>query len=215
MKVFSQEDRAAIREAIARAEGVTAGEVVPYVVRRCDDYAVGRWTLATFCAVLAVVGASVVHAASDLWGGPLWLWGGAPALAGAVAGWALGRWVSALTRLATPPGILEDRVAARAASAFLEEEVFATRERTGILIFLALFERQVVILGDAGINSKVEPDEWGSIADTLAGGIRQGRTVGALVESIEACGRLLAERKVELRRDDANELPDELRISDR
>ena len=39
-----------------------------------------------------------------------------------------------------------------AMAAFVEEEVFSTRDRTGILLFLSLFEHRVVVLGDSGIN---------------------------------------------------------------
>lgn len=212
---FGEAEREAVRRAIAAAEGATSGEVVPYVVERCDDYRVARWILATAGSVLSVIAAAAVHSAFGLWGEPLWLWGAVPGLAGAAAGWALGRFSPQLVRLATPPEILEHRVRERAATAFLEEEVFSTRERTGILILLALFERRVVILGDAGINARVAPEEWGAIADTLAAGIRGGRTVEALVEAIGACGRLLAERKVERRANDLNELDDGLRVSDR
>jgi putative membrane protein len=101
----------------------------------------------------------------------------------------------------------------RAAAAFLEAEVFATRDRTGVLIFLALFEHRVVVLADSGIAARVEPGAWKGISDRLAAGIREGRAAAALIEAIGACGRLLAERRVERRPDDVSELPDHLRTS--
>ncbi len=87
----------------------------------------------------------------------------------------------------------------RAESAFLTEEVFATRERTGILIFLALFEHRAVILGDAGIHRKVEEGTWQHLVDDLVAGIRHGRTVEALLETIERCGHILEHGGVERR----------------
>ena len=37
---------------------------------------------------------------------------------------------------------------------FLEEEVFNTKQRTGMLLFMSFFEREAVVLGDVGINKK-------------------------------------------------------------
>ena len=114
-----------------------------------------------------------------------------------------------------PADVLTRRVRRRAAVAFLDEEVFNTEDRTGILIFLSLFERRVVVLGDAGINSKVGEEEWAAITDAIAAGIHAGRPGEALVEGIGACGRLLARRGVEIQPDDRNELRDDLRRRDR
>jgi putative membrane protein len=99
--------------------------------------------------------------------------------------------------------------------AFLEEEIFRTRERTGILIFLSLFEHRVVILGDEGINRRVEKEEWEGIVDDLVSGIRAGETVEGLVEAITRCGELLERRGVAIREDDADELRDHLRSRER
>ena len=66
------------------------------------------------------------------------------------------------------------------------EEVFKTRDRTGILIFLALFEHRAVILADEGIHRAVPREEWQALVDELVAGIRAGRGVAAL------CGPFLA-----------------------
>jgi putative membrane protein len=106
------------------------------------------------------------------------------------------------------------RVASRAEVAFLEAQVFATRERTGILIFISLFERGVVILGDEGINARVEQAEWDGMVAALTAGIRSGRPIEALEDAIRDCGELLASRRVERRADDVDELPNALRMAD-
>jgi putative membrane protein len=117
--------------------------------------------------------------------------------------------------LLIPAELAEVRVRRRAALAFLDEEVFRTRERTGILLFLSLFERRVVVLGDQGINRRVDPAEWQDLSDRLARGAQCGRPASALVTAIRQCGELLARRGVERREDDADELQDGLRMQDR
>ena len=107
---------------------------------------------------------------------------------------------------------MDREVRQRAVEAFVEHEVFATRERTGVLIFLSLFERRVVVLGDSGINARVKPGEWDGIVAGIVAGIKRGQPGQALVEAIGRCGELLQREGVERRADDANELPDRLHL---
>ncbi len=212
--LFSEPDLEAVRRAVAAAEGETAGEIVPYVVDASDGYEGTLWKGAALGALGGGLAAAVVHVAAGLWGvGALWI--ALPAAAGGALGYLLAALVPALRRALVPRDVMERRVRRRAAVAFLEEEVFRTGDRTGILLFLSLFEHRVVVLGDSGINAKVEAAEWTAITDAIAAGIRAGRPGEALVEGIGACGRLLARRGVEMRPDDRNELRDDLRRRDR
>ncbi|MCB1033415.1 MAG: hypothetical protein KDD47_06230 [Acidobacteria bacterium] len=208
--LFSGEDLEKIRLATQRAEGSTSGEVVSYCVSRSDEYPEATLKACGLGALLAVVVAAGWHAWGGFWGADI-LWILAPPPLGAVAGWLAARSAS-LRRLLVDEDIMERRVGLRAESAFLEEEVFKTRDRTGVLLFLSLFEHKVVVLADEGIHRQVEASEWTSISSRLARGIRDGRAAEALIEAIGACGDLLERRRVERREDDVNELADELRI---
>lgn len=143
------------------------------------------------------------------------LWLVAPPVIGAAGGMALSTFVPFVKRALVSAEVMDRRARRRAGMAFLEEEIFATRDRTGILIFLSLFEHRVVILGDSGINARVEEADWQGIVDDLAAGIRAGRAAGALVEAIGRCGELLERKGVEIRPDDTDELADDLRLKDR
>lgn len=214
-QLFSPADLEAIREATAAAEGRTSGEIVPVVVDVCDDYDDVAWKAAALGALAAALAAAAIHHLSGWWPGAFWLWLAGPPAAGAAVGYLLIQWCPGLRRALIPAETLELRVQRRARQAFLEEEVFKTVERTGILIFLALFERKVVVLGDEGINRAVRPEAWRHIVDELVAGITSGRTGAALITAIEACGDLLAEHGVEIRPDDEDELPDGLRMEER
>jgi putative membrane protein len=212
--LFSEQDLKAVRAAVAAAEGTTAGEIVPYVVDASDAYEGALWKAAALGAMGAALLAAVGHAIAGLWGGGA-LWIGLPAAAGGALGFVLAAFVPPVKRGLVPRDVLERRVRRRAAVAFVEEEIFATDDRTGILLFLSLFERRVVVLGDAGINAKVGEEEWEGISRAIASGIRGGRPGEALVQGIGACGELLTRRGVEIRPDDRNELRDDLRRRDR
>jgi putative membrane protein len=211
-RLFSAADEEAIRAAVADAERRSAGEVVPWIVASCDPYPEAAWRGAVLGALLGMAAGAVAHWLAGVWGGAL-LWFALPALAGGAAGLVFGS-LAAGKRLLVEREVMSHRVHLAADSAFLHGEVFATRERTGILVFLALLERQVVVLGDSGINARVRPEEWQHIADDIVAGVRRSRPAAALAAGIEACGALLAERGVPQHEEDVNELPDRPRFDE-
>lgn len=208
---FTSADREAIAAAVSEAEKRTSGEIVVSVTPACDEYAHAHWKGAALGSLLAVLAAAALHDLGGYWGGPLGLWMALPAAGGAALGYLLVRLPSVRRFLATPE-LMERRTQARASQAFLEAEVFRTRERTGILLFVALFERRVVVLGDSGIRAKVAQQEWEGIVAGVVRGMREGRPAGALLEGIRLVGELLERHGVQRRPDDRDELPDGLRL---
>lgn len=208
---FSAADLSAIAAAVRQAEAKTSGEIVPYVVDDSDGYPGAAWKGAAFGALLLPLLAWAVYHYGDFWGTAPLLWMVLPAAAGGALGYGVAAWLPALRRWLAGDEVIDLRTRRRAAAAFLEEEVWQTRERTGILLFVSLFEHRVVILADSGIHAKVEEGRWQEIAREVAGELRAGRPGAALVRGVEACGRLLAEKGVERKSDDSNELRDDLR----
>ena len=212
---FSDADLERIGEAARAAEQRTSGEVVAYLVNRVDDYEEAEWKGAALGALAAAAAGGFGHLLGGFWGGPLVLWMTFPAFAGAAVGYLLATFVPVIERLLISAESLDRRVRLRAEAAFLDEEVFDTRDRTGILIFLALFEHRALILADSGIHQKVEESEWQTLMGSLVDGIRAGRTAEALVETIGKCGDLLEARGVARRADDVDELANAPRLRER
>lgn len=213
-QLFTAADREAVREAVRAAEAGTAGEIVPYVVPASDAYAGAVWKGTALGALTGPLLAWAAYVLGGFWGTHLNLWIALPAAAGGAAGFLLSALVPPVKRRLAGHEMLDARVRQRAAAAFLAEEVFRTRERTGILLFVSLFERRVVVLGDSGINRQVEASHWEGIVATVTAGIRDGRPGAALAAGIRQCGELLARFGVAIRPDDQNELSDELRRGD-
>ncbi len=213
--LFTDADLEAIRRATAEAEGRTSGEIVTYVVGRVDDHDEARWKGAALGALGVALAAGLAHGLGGLWGGSGVLWIALPSLAGAAAGYLLATLFPGLERRLISDQDLERRVRMRAAAAFLEEEVFDTRERTGVLILIALFEHRAVILADSGIHQNVEPDVWSDLVDELIAGIRAGRAAEAMIEVVGRCGEILERGGVERRADDVDELADATRVRER
>jgi len=214
-RFFSDADLKAVSEAARGAELQTSGEIVPYVVGACDEYPEAGWKAASFGVLTGAASGFVAHYLGGFWGGSAVQWIVVPAVVLAVAGLLLCRWVPAVKRSFVRDEILDLRARRRAAVAFVDEEVFSTRDRTGILIFVAVFEHRVIVMGDAGINRAVPDGAWTGIVDDLVAGIRSGDTASALIGAIAECGRLLEQHRVEIRPDDTDELPNELRLRER
>jgi len=211
---FSAQELEAVRVATREAETKTGGEFVCVIVERCDSYEASVWKAATLGALGAAALAALWQAVRGGWGFAPVPWVLLPPLIGAALGLLAVLLIPPLQRLLIPAGVVERRVDRRAAVAFLDEEIFATRDRSGVLIFVALFEHQIRILRDKGIEEKIAPAEWTEITETLARGLRRGRPGPPLVRAVEDAGELLAQARVERREDDRNELSDEPRLYD-
>lgn len=209
---FSAADREAIETAVREVERGTAGEIVPYAVGHSDTYASASWKAAVIVALVFSGLAAVAYEAGGLWGALLPLWIALPPALGAAVGFLLPPMIPGLRRWLTPTELMELRVRQRALVAFVEEEVFRTRERTGILIFLSLFERRVLVVGDTGVNARVEPHEWEDIVAGIAAGVRARQPGAALAEGVRKCATLLA--RVEPQPQDTDELANRLRTSE-
>jgi len=208
-------DLEAIRAAVAEAEKRTSGEIVPYVVEESDGYPSALWKGTALGAFAGALVAEMVYFLGNFWGGLLPLWIALPSAAGGAVGFLLSAYVPAVKRWMAGDNLLDLRTRQRAEMAFLEEEVFRTRDRTGILLFLSLFEHRVVVIGDSGINRQVEQGQWDGIVQTVAAGIRAGRAAEALASGIRQCGELLERYGVAIQPDDFDELSNELRRGDR
>jgi putative membrane protein len=209
-RFFTPADHAAIEAAVREVEGRSAGEIVPYAVERSDRYIRADWTGAALGALAASLAAAYVRWAGDLWGISVAVWIALPPAAGAALGWLATLASPALRRTLVGPEALAVRVQQRAIQAFLEEEVFRTRDRTGILILVSLFEHRVVVLADRGLGGLVSGSEWEDVVASVAAGIRRGQPGPALAEGIRRCASLAA--RVPPRPDDRDELPGQLRL---
>lgn len=208
-RFFSESDREAITAATREAERRTSGELVVYVVESCDPHpeAASRGALYGGAAGAAVGAIAMLWFGG--WGSHDYLWVLIGLQVGLLIGW-LGSRVDDIARRLIPDDALQSRAEGRAAEAFIEERVFATEGRTGVLIFVALFEHRVIVVADDGIREKVGEEAWDHVADDLAGGIRDGAPAAALIDAVGRCATLLVEHGVQ--GDTADELSNEPRF---
>ena len=98
-----------------------------------------------------------------------------------------------VTRIFTPRSIRRDRARQAAMHQFLAHGLHVTRERTGVLIFAALADRQVEVIADEGIYSRVDPEIWADAVACLTAGLKARRPVEGFEGAIALAGGVLAE----------------------
>jgi len=91
--------------------------------------------------------------------------------------------------------------------AFRRLRVFETRERNGVLIFLAPSRRRLSVIGDTGVHAKVPPDFWSKVVDTMTNDFRRGDLTAGVVAAVQLLGTTLA-AAFPPRPGDVNELTD-------
>lgn len=189
-EVLPAGDRRAIEEAVRAAEARTGCEIVVTVVRACDGYHHASWKAATCGALAGALATALVTRGLEVWGLG-WAWLLLPAPVGAALGW-LAAQAAPLRRALATPEVLARRVTARAAVAFLEAQVFRTTARTGLLLFLARFERQVVLLADEGVRARLPSSELDAIAGSVGARARAEGPGAALLDGVGRCAAVLA-----------------------
>ena len=96
-----------------------------------------------------------------------------------------------------------------AAYIFDELELQRTKLRNGVLIYLAVEDRKLAILGDAGINQKVANDFWDTTRDFMVSNFKEGKFTEGLAGGIQLAGEQL-KKHFPYQSDDVNELSDDI-----
>jgi putative membrane protein len=111
----------------------------------------------------------------------------------------------------TPRPFKRARAHEAAMREFLARGLTETRERTGVLIYVALAERYAEVRADSGIAAKVDADIWRKLVAQLVEDIRQDHLARGLENALTEVGRILAEHAPP-RADDTDELPNKVII---
>lgn len=213
---FTDSDLQRIKAAVKEAEDKISGEIVPVIVDRSAFYALANYRSSLILASLAFLTMIIIDryiiqdAAVTLYYDPLFIF--VVVVIAGLIGATIPNLFSGLKRTLVSQRHLDQATRMRAENAFLEEEVFNTRHRTGIMIFISFFEHEVIIMSDRGISKVVEQKQWDKIVADLIANIRVGKLVEGLEGAIKRCGEILLEKGFHKTDDDVNELRDDLRI---
>lgn len=184
-----------VEERLREAERRTGVRVVVAAVERADVYHGLRWR--AFALGAAGGGAVVVGAAGlrpELLPAPASFWAVAAVL-GAGLLLALAATLSpAVARLFLEPLRAEAEVRERAATLFLDHELFGTGSRTAVLLLASGFERLGVVRADRGLEALVRAEAWRAVEDAMNSHLRAGRVSEGLIAGLEELERRVAGR---------------------
>ncbi|MCE7055919.1 TPM domain-containing protein [Algoriphagus sp. AGSA1] len=98
----------------------------------------------------------------------------------------------------------------RAVKVFDTLKMYQTKDRNGVLFYLAVVDHRFAILGDKGINEVVPDDFWENIKEHMASCFKKGQFTQGLIDGIHMAGEQLGQHFPYQGDSDINELPDEI-----
>lgn len=211
---FTTQEFDRIKAAVKQAEDKISGEIVPVFVERSGFYTIANYRGAMLLAAVSFVAIILFdryvpsYAILD----PMFMF--FIVSAAGLLGGILTHSLTPLKRMLVSRTHLDQATKKRAETAFLEEEVFNTRHRTGILIFVSFFEHEVIVLADRGISKVVDQKEWDSLVQLIIEKVRLGKVTEGIEQAILRCGEILLEKGFVKTADDINELRDDLRTEE-
>ncbi len=190
-KFLTANERDRVTEAVREAEKLTAGEIVVKIISASYHYPMANVIgAALFALPLALIFTALTGE---------WLWIGAQNM------WLLLGYLAVLfivfheiikrtlwlKRLFISEREVNEEVEEAAVTTFFSEGLYRTRDETGVLLLISVFEHKVWILADKGINARVEDGQWEDIVGRLIRGIKQKRQVDAICEAVAQIGAIL------------------------
>lgn len=100
---------------------------------------------------------------------------------------------------------------AAAALQFEKLGMSATRERNGVMLFIAPVSQRFAVIGDSGIHGKCGEAFWSEVTREMAEAFREGRFSDGIATAVGRVGDALATHFPRVSdRPDADELPNEV-----
>lgn len=208
-QILKNLERSRLDERIKEAEKKTGAQIVLAVIERSDSYPEIPWK--AFALAVPVAGFFVfLHAMlwSDWPTGTTVLLALAATLTAGLVCALMTVYLTRFARLFLNAHHKEVKVRQYAESLFLSHELFSTRKRSGILLLVSMFERQVIILPDRGIQKRLSEEALRGIISSMKPSLASGQIAGALEKGLERLEEILVDTATG--EAGKNELPDEI-----
>jgi putative membrane protein len=206
--VLTEEDHRRIEAAVASAEEGTSGRIFCVLAGEVSGY--GEIPIAWAAAAALIVPPAILAVAM----GPLitaitaggWTVAEGAALSGqlgeALTGYAALQVVlfavtagivsfPPVRRFLTPAFVKRHRVKRAAFHHFAAAHAHSTESETGVLLFIALVDRQVQVLADAALHAKAGDAVWQAAARAVQEGMRSPDPTAGAERAIAICGEAL------------------------
>jgi putative membrane protein len=206
--MLTAEDHTRITAAVATAEEGTSGDIFCVLAGEVSTYRETpiAWAAAIALLIPPLVTAFALHPLLAAITGGGWTTGQAGAASGQVAfaltGYAVAQIclfavvalivsIPLVCRALTPRFLKRHRVRKAAFHHFAAAHSHVRDSETGVLIFVALVERQVEVLADAAIHAKVGDAVWAAAAAAVQEGMKHPDPTAGIEKAIGICGEAL------------------------
>jgi putative membrane protein len=207
-KFLTDEEKQKVEACVNEVEKRTAGEIVPLVVSSSYHYPMSGMIGGLILALLISVGVTLAYSIRKSWGGvtamDLWLFPAVFAVSFLLFHELVKR-IPGLKRIFITKAEITEEVEEAALTSFYRNGLDNTRDRTGILIFISVFERKAYVLADEGINAKVDKAVWQEVVDLVVSGIKKHEQAEGICRAVRRCGQLIHEQ-FPIKADDTDEL---------
>jgi putative membrane protein len=183
--------REAFTRAIADIESVSSVEVVVAFRRRSSTYRHANIVVAAAAAFASLAVMLFVDHPFSLAAILI-----DPFVMAVIAGVAV-EWLPGVKRVLTPAATKRAKVERSARATFIERGVHATRDRTGLLVYMSWLEQEIVLVPDVGLRL---PDGLEAKLAMREGGAAVAKALGSFASTLAELAPCRA--------DDVNELPD-------
>jgi len=119
------------------------------------------------------------------------------------------KYTSGEVRVCVEKACSED-VLHRAAKYFEQLGMHNTRQRHGVLIYLATVDRKFAIIGDKGINKVVPADFWDTTKNAMLEHFKHGDLIDGIIKGLKIAGEQLHQSFPHLENTKPNQLPDDI-----
>jgi putative membrane protein len=203
MSFLTEAGQRAIEDGVEAIEAVSAAEIV-IAIRPRARHSLIQHAVVGIVAAIAML-AFTLYSPIDF---ALWHILVLPVFAG-MLGALLVEAIPPLYRFVEPPWLRYEHVREAAYAAFVERGVHATRDRTGLLIYVAVRERMVEVVGDLTVTKQLGIEVLASIAGTLEAHIARGSASfgKALADQADEFAKALPRRA-----DDIDELSNSVQV---
>jgi putative membrane protein len=202
---LTDNERTRVTAAVKEAEKLTAGEIVVMIISASYHYPMANVIgAAVFTFPLALIFTTLTGEWLWIGGQNMWLFLGFLSVFFILFHEIIKR-IPWLKRFFISRKEIDDEVEEAAITNFFDQGLYRTRDQTGVLVLISVFERRVWVLADRGINANVSESQWNDIVKMITDGIKQKRPADAICEAVEKIGELL-KTHFPIKPDDTDEL---------
>lgn len=186
MTFLTEQEKTQIADVIAQAETTNSGEIVAVLTKTSDGYYYIPLMWAALFALLIPATINLFRIES------FYGWQYETQLIAFVFMALLFRWTPIKLWL-VPKYVQQQRCHRLAMQQFTEQNLHATKARTGILFFVSADEHYVEIIADKGINDVVSTNTWKTIVQVFTDQVKKPEVKEGFLQAVKKCESILIE----------------------